>query len=241
MISIIIPTFNEEAIIESTLSRLKAGLTISHEIIVSDGDSKDKTAEIAKKYADHVIVYNGTERQNISQGRNAGAAITKGEFLVFLDADCTIFDPDAFFSSALSHFQKNQKLVGLVVYVRVLPEYETLADKIVSSIVNSSVRFQNNFLHKGDAPGGELQMVRKEAFLKIGGYNEGLITREDRDLFFRLSKIGETLSDPKLFVFHTGRRAHKVGWPRLIGLFLWNTLFFHIFGRVYSKEWKPIR
>src|SRR5438874_2570272 len=51
MISIIIPTLDEEKVIGRTLSLLKSQLTIPHEIIVSDGASKDKTVEIAKKLA----------------------------------------------------------------------------------------------------------------------------------------------------------------------------------------------
>ena len=35
-------------------------------------------------------------------------------------------------------------------------------------------------------------------------------------MFRRLSKIGETMIDPELTVLHSGRRAHQVGWPRLI-------------------------
>ena len=56
MISIIIPTYNEEKIIGKTLSELKAKLTLPHEIIVTDDKSKDRTAEIARAYADQVLV-----------------------------------------------------------------------------------------------------------------------------------------------------------------------------------------
>ena len=39
---------------------------------------------------------------------------------------------------------------------------------------------------------------------------------EDADMFRRLSTIGRTMIDPELTVLHTGRRAHQLGWPRLI-------------------------
>jgi GT2 family glycosyltransferase len=45
MISIIIPTFNEEKLIESTLLTLTSALTLPHEVIVSDGGSSDRTVE----------------------------------------------------------------------------------------------------------------------------------------------------------------------------------------------------
>jgi len=39
---------------------------------------------------------------------------------------------------------------------------------------------------------------------------------EDAYMFRRLSTIGKTMIDPELTVLHTGRRAHQLGWPRLI-------------------------
>jgi glycosyltransferase involved in cell wall biosynthesis len=241
MISIVIPTLTEQKIIESTLKSLKSNLTIPHEIIVSDGGSKDETVEIASKYADKIVVYSGTKRQTIAQGRNDGARVAQGEFLVFLDADCVIRDPDSFFKVAISNFERSSDLVALTALLRVLPEDETFGDKLVTNVVNSIVLFKNNVLHKGEVPGGEFQMVPRPAFDKVGGYNEELVTREDRDLFFRLSKIGRTMCDPRLTVFHTGRRAHIVGWSRLIGLLIVNTLSFHVTGKIRSKEWTPVR
>ncbi|HXX44415.1 MAG TPA: glycosyltransferase [Candidatus Acidoferrales bacterium] len=241
MISIVIPTFYEEKIIGSTLSSLASQLTLPHEIIVSDGGSRDSTVEIAAKYADRVVVHQGVERQTIAQGRNAGAKEARGEFLVFLDADCFVPDPDKFFQIAISNFAKFANLVALTSFLRVLPGNETAADKIVLGSVNLMVLLRNNFLKKGEVPGGEFQMIRREAFNQVGGYNEDLVTREDRDMFFRLSEIGRTLCDPRLVVFHTGRRAHRLGWLHMIGLFLVNTLYFHASGRIRSKEWTLVR
>jgi glycosyltransferase involved in cell wall biosynthesis len=49
MISIIIPTLNEAKIIESTLRTLVTTLTLPNEVIVSDGGSSDRTAELAQR------------------------------------------------------------------------------------------------------------------------------------------------------------------------------------------------
>lgn len=241
MISIIIPTLQEEKVIASTLSGLKAFHSIPHEIIVSDGGSSDQTVAIARQYADRVIVHDGGMRQTIAQGRNAGARAAEGEFLIFLDADCTIENPDAFFSAALAHFAADPRLVALTAYLRVLPSEETLADKLIFGLMNFATRIRNNVMQKGDAPGGEFQMVRRAAFESVGGYRGDLVTREDRDLFARLAGIGRILTDPELTVFHTGRRAHNVGWTRLILLFFANTISFRLRGKLVSKEWKPER
>ena len=241
MISIVVPTLCEEKIIGKTLSALKSQLKMPHEIIVADGGSPDRTVEIATAHADHVVVHRGKNRQTIGQGRNDGARVARGEFLVFLDADCSMPDPDQFFRLALSNFEKIPDLVALTTFLRFLPENETTSDKLILGTINLVVLIKNNLLGKGEVPGGEFQMVRKEAFEKIGGYDESLVTREDRDLFFRLRTVGRTRCDPRLTVFHTGRRVHTVGWAGMIKLFMVNTFFFHMHGRVRSKEWTPIR
>src|SRR5438270_4966660 len=130
MISIIIPTFNEASIIESTLRTLAATLTLPHEVIVSDGGSPDRTAEFAARYADSVVAYSGASRQSIGQGRNDGAKTAAGDFLVFLDADCVIPEPDRFFTQALAYFEGDPELVGLTAYLRVFPADETFGDKL---------------------------------------------------------------------------------------------------------------
>ena len=241
VISIVIPTLQEEKVIGATLSLLKTCDAIPCEIIVSDGGSIDRTVEIARPVADSVIEHRSTSRQTIAQGRNLGAKSARGEFLVFLDADCSVKNPNEFFMAARTRFASDPKLVALTAQLRVVPADETLGDKIVFGVMNLATRFRNNVLQKGDAPGGEFQMVRRVAFEAAGGYREDLVTCEDRDLFARLAKSGRVMTDPALTVFHTGRRAHNVGWLKLIALFFVNTISFRLRGKAISREWKPER
>ena len=240
MISIIIPTLNEAKIIESTLRTLAAKLTLPHEVIVSDGGSSDRTAELAARHVNTVIVYSGAGRQTIGEGRNDGAKAATGDFLVFLDADCVVPEPDRFFAQALSHFERDPGLVGLTAYLRVFPADETLGDKLVSNIANFGLWVANNLLKRG-VSFGEFQMIRREAFARLGGFRADLIAFEDADMFRRLSRIGRTMIAPKLCVLHSGRRGHQAGHPQLIGMWLVNMVFLAVRGRTFSKEWKPIR
>ena len=47
--------------------------------------------------------------------------------------------------------------------------------------------------------------------------------------------------DPELKVLHTGRRAHQLGWPRLIFMWLVNSFFVSFYNRSFTKEWRAIR
>jgi GT2 family glycosyltransferase len=239
MISFIIPTFNEEKEIENTLKRL-AEYHSEHEIIVSDGGSTDRTVEIARKYADKVIIYDGKERQTIGGGRNAGAAAAQWELLVFLDADVSIFDLDEFFERAMQVFQSDEYTVAVTAHLGVLPELETRADKIFFGISNFLVFLINNVLRIGGSP-GEFMMVRTSAFKEVEGFDEKVVVAEDQDFFRRLAKIGKTRYVGNLHVYHTGRRAHKIGWPRLLYEWFINYFYGVFFGRSASKEWNVIR
>jgi glycosyltransferase involved in cell wall biosynthesis len=241
MISIIIPTLNEEKIIEFTLRTLTETLPSPYELIISDGGSTDRTVELARKYTSKVVIHRGTARQTISQGRNSGAKVaTAGEFFIFLDADCVISDPVSFFKRAVSNFRRDPKLVALTALLRVFPHDETFGDRIVFGAANLGLWVSNNLLNRGHSF-GEFQMIKQEAFNRVGGFREDLVTIEDADMFFRLSRIGKTRIDSQLWVLHTGRRAHQVGWLRLIFMWVVNSISVMIHDRPVTKEWTEIR
>src|SRR3989344_9001117 len=84
MVSIIVPTYNEEKNIERLLASLTAQTYKDSESIVVDDASTDKTADLARKYTDKVFKRKHAER---SVQRNFGAIKAKGDKLIFLDAD----------------------------------------------------------------------------------------------------------------------------------------------------------
>ncbi|MDO8562144.1 MAG: glycosyltransferase [bacterium] len=238
ILSIIIPAREEEKAIGATISRLKAGLTLPHEIIVSDDGSRDRTVEIAKENGATVVFFEGT-KHTPGHTRNRGAKAAQGEFLAFIDADVFIPEPDAFFRRALEHF-KDPQVIGVCGPQKALPEIETWGDKISFFIFNAGIRFQNNVLHRGEAS-GKFMLVRRSAFEKVNGFREYLVTREDGDFFYRLSKTGRTLFDPKLLVFHGARRAHKIGWLRLWSVWTAETIHVMLFNKSIHDDWTPIR
>jgi glycosyltransferase involved in cell wall biosynthesis len=92
MISVVIPSFNEAERIEQCLISLSRQSIPrdEYEIIVVDGGSKDRTREIAEKYADYVFIQTSPK---VGGARNDGALHAKGEIIATTDAD-TILPPD---------------------------------------------------------------------------------------------------------------------------------------------------
>lgn len=239
MISIIIPTRNEEKILATTL----AGISEYHgdkEVIVSDGKSSDRTIDIAKQYGATIVLDDGPSRKTIAGGRNAGALLAQGEFIAFMDADVSLTKPNQFFDTLLAYLHSHPEVVGCSTSVRVLPEMETFFDKLIFSTLNGWHYILNNILGFG-VTCGEFSIVRRSAFDKIGGFNESLVASEDYDFFHRLSLVGKTHFNSELCVHHTGRRAHKVGWPKLLFIWNMNAISMILLKRSMSKEWTEIR
>jgi glycosyltransferase involved in cell wall biosynthesis len=240
-VSFVVPVLEEENIISKLLNNLKEIKSFSYEIIVSDGGSKDKTVEISKKIANQVVENISGQRQTIAQGRNAGAKVASGEIVLFLDADVYLPNIDSILSDAIKQFSENPKLTGLSGWIRVYPEMETWMDYIGYVILVDCVFYiQNNWFGTG-ATCGEFQMMRKKDFETLGGFREDLVAAEDLNLFHRLATLGQTKTDPKILIYHTGRRPHKIGWPKLIGQWIGNWFYLTFFNKSQSKEWKVIR
>ena len=240
MISFVIPTLNEEKSIEKILQNLSQ-YKGPCEIIVSDGGSNDRTVEIAKKYTEKILVNDRSiHRQTISEGRNVGGNIATGDYIVFLDADTYIQNPDQFFHIAEKFFANDPRLVGLAVKLRILPGLATPGIRFLFALLNIFNAIINNIFHIGGAP-GDFQMVRKSAFQKLHGFDEKIVASEDYEFFRRLSKIGRTHYSGSLSVYHTGRRAHSVGWIKLLWIWLLNGTSVLFRKKAVSKEWKVIR
>lgn len=80
MLSVIVITKNEEKMIKACLESVKW----ADEIILADNGSTDKTIEIAKKYTDKIIRYEG---QDFAGLRNRAMEGAKGDWALYVDAD----------------------------------------------------------------------------------------------------------------------------------------------------------
>ncbi len=238
LISIIIPTLREGPFLERTLKNFES-LQIPHELIITDGGSTDETLDIARRYTDKIVVWNQQRRQTFGEAKNAGAMLTTGKFLVFIDADVIIPEPQKFFEEILKIFENN-KLVATTVPLKPLLENKSIVDKVFSAPLNWFYIISNNIFHSGNSS-GEFQMVRRDAFRKIGGFGEHLVAGEDNELFRQLATLGQTMSYSKLCVRHSLRRQHKLGWLRTYFIWIKNGFSVALRGHAAYKEWTVVR
>lgn len=238
--SVIIPAFQEEKLIENILKQFDNELKRKYniELIVSDGGSTDKTLTIAARYADMIVENTTGEKQNISIGRNMGAKRAKGDILIFINADTIISNIHDFFISIEKEFS-NKRTVALSFPVFVYPQEENLKDKIFHIFLNIYF-FTINVIGIGMGR-GECQVVRKEKFFELGGYNEKISAGEDFDLYRRLRRLGRIKFLWKQKIYESPRRYRKYGYIKIITIWLLNAIFVLFKNKSIQSEWKPVR
>src|SRR3990167_7735865 len=114
LISIVIPTFNEQKTIGECLKSLKNQTYKPIEITVVDDGSSDSTRNIVEDSQNIKLLTQG--HKGPGQARNLGVANAKGEILVFVDADMT-FDKN--FIKQLEHFLKMKWLKIGIIFGRI--------------------------------------------------------------------------------------------------------------------------
>lgn len=198
--SVIIPTLNEENYIENCIKSI-SNQTFPrnrYEIIVSDGVSKDKTVEIAKKYADVVVI---SKEKGIWRGRNYGAEFAKGKYLVFIDADTTI-DEDYL---EVVHKYLESGVVGLTTGFGI--DGKGPAMRIVEHMADY-YWWLNSKMGNGCLIGINI-CVPKKVFMKIGGFKEYAL--EDAAFDKELRKEGQILFLFEKKVVTSPRRLEEYG------------------------------
>lgn len=206
------------------------------EIIVSDSGSSDSTLEIALSYADKIV--NNITAKNIATCRNAGANVATGEVLIFLNSDILIQNPLQFFEFISNNFVASD-YVGMTCNVRIFPEEEIIKDRVFHFAFNNYFRFLNKYFTGMGR--GECQIIRKNVFEKLCGYNENLMAGEDFDFFRRAKKEGKILFTNFLCVYESPRRYRKYGYRDVSWKWLRNSHSIIFNNKSFSKEWEEVR
>lgn len=230
-VSIIIPTYNEEKNLESTLKAIRNQDYKKYEIIVSDSRSKDRTREIAKKYRAKVVV---DERKGIATGRNFGARFAKGEILLFVDADTVLMENNV--SEIVKSFSKT-KVVGVTC-----PIFPSKPNR-----KNLKIYMTYNQLVKGSITthrphvGGMCMALRKKSFFDVGGFDESIAAFEDVDISLRISRIGKFVFNENTFAVTSPRRVEAWGHFASFRKYLKFYLKYLVGLKTKPDEYEPVR
>ena len=197
-LSVIIPTLNEASNIAGTVNR--AQLADNVEVIVVDGGSRDDTPDVARIAGAKVIISSPPRARQM----NAGAAISSGEFLLFLHADTLLpLSYDVHIRRCLA-----RPKVALGAF-ELLIDAPYRALRFMEMVANWRSKYTR--MPYGD----QALFMPKAVFQSVGGFPQ-LPIMEDFEIVRQLSRKGQivTLSIP---VLTSARRWVKLG--------IWRTWF----------------
>ena len=192
IISIIIPTLNEESSLAVAVNRAQSGTDI--EIIVADGGSSDRTLALAKALQVKVV----RSRPSRALQMNAGAREAQGDILLFLHADTLL--PEGYDSCI-------RRISGE-------PEFAVGAFRLGIEAPGAALRFIEfgaNLRSKyGHLPYGDQALfMRRQCFTESGGFPE-IPLMEDFALVWQMKKRGRVVLAP-LTVQTSARRWQNLG------------------------------
>jgi len=173
LVSVIVPVKNGAGTLGRCLRSLKRSYYRNFEIIVVDDHSDDNTVEIARVNNCTVIeVKNGNGANN---ARNVGAAVSKGDILMFVDSDIVV---------------GRETILGIVEsleesYVDAVVGIYTAKhrhESFISQYKNLWVRY--SYLKSPPAIDwlfGAISGIKRPSFEKLGGFNIELLARHGHD------------------------------------------------------------
>lgn len=198
MISVIIPTKDEEAFLPRLLKSLRDQTRVPDEVIIADAGSTDDTCEIARSFGARVV-----EGGLPGVGRNKGAEAANGDTLLFFDADVRLVEPD-FIERSLEQMDDREWDIATC---DVEPLSDNHLDKVLHKAYNKYVRVCGSRLPHA---AGFCIFVKSDLHERIGGFDERIKFCEDHDYARRAAKEGTFgVLDPRIPV--SVRRLNRDG------------------------------
>jgi glycosyltransferase involved in cell wall biosynthesis len=191
-VSFIIPTLNEEKVINDTINNIKKHCPreLTYEIIIVDNGSSDNTLKIASELGAVTLSnLNGT----IAKSRNIGAKNAKSDIYVFIDADVSITEEwSREFPATVSFLMENPYCI---TGSRCMPNGD---NNWISRLWFEKIRNnKENYINSGH------MITTKLLFDVTCGFNQSLETSEDYDISQRCVSLGgKIVNNKKLTAIH---------------------------------------
>lgn len=183
LVSVVIPCYNQGRFLGEAIESVQAQTYPHYEIIVVDDGSTDNTDQVAARY-ENVRCIRQTNR-GLSGARNSGLNASKGEWLVFLDADDRLL-PEAL-EAGVARLQAHPECA----FAYGAYNYMTAEGEATSAGYHVCVE-ENQYLEllrQGNYIGAIMAVVfRRSVFDSVGHFNPRLRSVEDYDLYLRIAE-----------------------------------------------------
>ncbi|HXG28223.1 MAG TPA: TIGR04283 family arsenosugar biosynthesis glycosyltransferase, partial [Nevskiales bacterium] len=207
-LAVVIPCLNEADALPLLLRDLAAQRGITLEVIVADGGSTDRSAQLARLQGVQVIE---TPRGRARQ-MNAGARSSKAPWLLFLHADSRLHDP-GLLRSALDCLRNAIAAGGgaeqLAGHFALRFERRDARHALAWRYVEEKTAFNRPYCTNGD----QGLLLARRYFEALGGFDEDLPLFEDQRLCARIRASGALVTLPGRLAT-SARRFEQAGFHR---------------------------
>ena len=219
-VSVVVPAFNEQKLIQETLERIKHASESFHqlgwqtELIVCDNNSTDATAALAREQGARVVF---EPVNQIGRARNTGAAAATGDWLIFVDADS---HPSSELFREVAAAISSGRYLGGGATVRL-----DSSDRTIRAVAGAW-----NLLSRAlRLMAGSFIFCERDAFQQVGGFDLKYYAKEEIHLSRALKRVARKRGK-KVIILHrhplltSGRKAHLYSRAELLRFLLQNAL-----------------
>ncbi|MCW5875396.1 MAG: glycosyltransferase family 2 protein [Anaerolineales bacterium] len=233
VISVVIPAYNEERVIATCLEHINRAVTqagVACEVVVSDNNSSDRTAEIATGMGARVV---RSTRKGYVHACITGVREAQGEYIAMTDCDTRV--PPDWLKKIHAAFQEDPELVGVGGSFEYYDGHP-LIRWLVRVLNRISFRFTIASLI------GMNMAFKKSAYDAVGGHNSEFSMQADTYLGFELAKQGKVKLLKNNKVDASGRRYATI-WGSITETVIrvTNVLWLRLFGKVLVENFADIR
>ena len=187
-VSVIIPTYNRENVIERSIRSVLNQTYTNLEVIVVDDGSKDNTEKIVKSINDDRIIYYKQKNGGASSARNTGVKLASANYIAFHDSDD---------SWRVDKLEKQMKYLTENPHLGMIYcNYQMHKMDGTTYVVPQGARIIGNL--SGDmfltilinnTIGTPTMLMKKEIFEELGGFDTSLHCLEDWDFAVRFAEL----------------------------------------------------
>src|SRR5205814_2345 len=181
-VSVIIPCYNQAHFLHEAIESVLAQTYSNREIIVVDDGSTDNTAEVAGRYSAVRHIYQ--ENAGPSAARNTGVTKSRGEYLVFLDADDRLL-PEAL-EIGVDCLRQHPECAFVSGHCRLIVTDGSLLAKPKQPSIKRDHYLE--FLRRNYIWALSTVMCQRTAFEIVKGFDASLGRCEDYDLYLRITR-----------------------------------------------------
>ena len=210
-LSVVVPAFNEEKLLGTTLRHVRAGLHgfdqngWGTELVVCDNNSTDRTARVARTAGARVVF---EPVNQISRARNAGAAAATGDWLLFVDADCA--PSKELFEDLRYEMEKGDCVGGGCTVLLSRPRVDARLWVALWNALSRALSWA----------AGSFLFCQARVFRELGGFSEELYAAEEIDLSRRLKRVGRMVILHRHPLVTSGRKAELYSARELFAFML---------------------